>query len=251
MYPFERFTEDAKKTLTLAQEEAERSHHSYIGTEHLLLGLLRNQDGIGHQVLTELGIDLESTRKMVAAVLGRNERTLIQQIIPTSRVKKVIEIAFDEARRMGSNFVDSGHLLIALSIEGEGIAAHVLQDLGADTQTVVSAVRAAHADTGAEPRRFRRTAPAGASPAEDLQKLFAIDYIVELLRSRGLDVEALANQLANPPEEVRKLRRRLVVLRAELQTAATSDEENLLRDETEVATKLLDAEQRWLESMKP
>lgn len=251
MYPFERFSEDAKRTLTLAQEEAERSRLSYIGTEHLLLGLLRLQQGTAHQVLIELGIDLESTKKMVAAVIGRSERILIRQIIPTSRVKKVIEIAFEEARRMGSNFVDSGHLLMALSIEGEGIAAHVLQELGADTQTVVSAVRRALVAKGVEPRRFRHRAPKGISPAEELEKLFGIEYIVELLRARGLNVEALANQLVNPPDEVRELRRRLVVLRAELQTAETSDEERLLQEEADVAAKLQEAERRWLDSLKP
>jgi len=130
MYPFERFTESAKRVLTLAQEEAERSHHSYIGTEHLLLGLMRDQDGMAAQTLHNLGIEIEAVRTTIASVLGRNERIIIQQIIPTSRVKKVIEIAFEEARRMGSSYVGSEHLLLGLVIEGEGIAAHVLHDLG-------------------------------------------------------------------------------------------------------------------------
>jgi ATP-dependent Clp protease ATP-binding subunit ClpC len=101
MYPFERFTEDAKKVLTLAQEEAERAHHSYIGTEHLLLGLLRQPDTTAAEVLRELGIDIDAVRATIASVLGRNERIDIRQIIPTSRVKKVIEIAFEEAVRRG------------------------------------------------------------------------------------------------------------------------------------------------------
>ena len=85
MYPFERFSEDAKKTLTLAQEEAERSHHSYIGTEHLLLGVLRNQDGVGYKVLDRLGIHTADVRLRIESVLGRNPRIIIQQIVPTSR----------------------------------------------------------------------------------------------------------------------------------------------------------------------
>ncbi len=140
MYPFERFTERAKKTLTLAQEEAERSHHSYIGTEHLLLGILRNQDGGGYRALASLGIRIEGVRKAIESVLGRNERILIQQIIPTSRVKKVIELSFEEARRMGSNYVGTEHLLLGLMIEGEGIAAHVLMDLGVTLKRVREAV---------------------------------------------------------------------------------------------------------------
>ena len=118
MYPFERFTERAKKVLTLAQEEAERSHHSYIGTEHLLLGLLREGEGLAAKVLNNLGVEITKVRQTIESVLGRNERIIIQQIIPTSRVKKVIEISFEEARRMGHNYVGTEHLLLGLLIEG-------------------------------------------------------------------------------------------------------------------------------------
>jgi hypothetical protein len=131
IYPFERFTERAKHVLTLAQEEAERSHHSYIGTEHILLGLLREGEGLAAKVLNNLGLEIGMVRKTIEAVLGRNERIIIQQIIPTSRVKKVIEISFEEARRLGHNYVGTEHLLLGLLIEGDGIAAHVLEDLGA------------------------------------------------------------------------------------------------------------------------
>jgi ATP-dependent Clp protease ATP-binding subunit ClpC len=134
LYPFERFTERAKKVLTLAQEEAERSHHSYIGTEHLLLGLLREGEGLAAKVLNNLGVEINKVRSTIESVLGRNERIIIQQIIPTSRVKKVIEISFEEARRMGNNYVGTEHLLLGLLIEGEGIAAHVLEDLGANLE---------------------------------------------------------------------------------------------------------------------
>ncbi|MGP8159816.1 MAG: Clp protease N-terminal domain-containing protein [Candidatus Dormibacteria bacterium] len=136
LYPFERFTERAKKVLTLAQEEAERSHHSYIGTEHLLLGLLREGEGLAAKVLNNLGVEINKVRSVIESVLGRNERPIIQQIIPTSRVKKVIEISFEEARRMGNNYVGTEHLLLGLLIEGEGIAAHVLGDLGANLERV-------------------------------------------------------------------------------------------------------------------
>ena len=136
LYPFERFTERAKKVLTLAQEEAERSHHSYIGTEHLLLGLLREGEGLAAKVLNNLGVEINKVRATIESVLGRNERIIIQQIIPTSRVKKVIEISFEEARRMGNNYVGTEHLLLGLLIEGEGIAAHVLEDLGASLDKV-------------------------------------------------------------------------------------------------------------------
>src|SRR4030081_1258200 len=150
LYPFERFTERAKKVLTLAQEEAERSHHSYIGTEHLLLGLLREGEGLAAKVLNNLGVEINKVRATIESVLGRNERIIIQQIIPTSRVKKVIEISFEEARRMGNNYVGTEHLLLGLLIEGEGIAAHVLEDLGANLEKVRSEIEKLLHESGLE-----------------------------------------------------------------------------------------------------
>jgi len=154
IYPFERFSERAKHVLTLAQEEAERSRHSYIGTEHLLLGILRENDGIGAQALANLGIKVGNVRETIESVLGRDERIPIQQIIPTSRVKKVIELSFEEARRLGHNYVGTQHLLLGLLIEGEGIAAHVLSDLGAPEAKVRAEVeRLLPAGTEEEPSR--------------------------------------------------------------------------------------------------
>jgi len=150
LYPFERFTEKAKKVLTLAQDEAEKSHHSYIGTEHLLLGLLREGDGLAAKVLASLGVEIEKVRTTIESVLGRNERIIVQQIIPTSRVKKVIEIAFEEAKRMNNTYVGTEHLLLGLLIEGEGIAAHVLEDLGATLEKVRSELDSQLKDQGLE-----------------------------------------------------------------------------------------------------
>ena len=223
MYPFERFTEDAKKVLTLAQKEAERSHHSYIGTEHLLLGILGLKRGNGYDALVELGISIDVVRQTIQNVLGRNERIIIQQIIPTSRVKTVIEIAFQEARRMDQNFVDSGHLLMALVIEGEGVAAHVLEDLGADSIRVVSAVErlmgAPPSGRGKDPRFATQSQPpVGArlveppfeSNAEALARLLRNPRIANLLRARGVtDLEGLAAKLDEPPADVLRLRMQL------------------------------------------
>jgi ATP-dependent Clp protease ATP-binding subunit ClpA len=136
MYPFERFTEKAKRVLTLAQDEAEKSHSFYIGTGHLLLGILREGDGLAARVLANLGVEIGKVRSDVESMLGRNERVIVQQTIPTSRVKKVIEIAFEEAKRMNDAGVGTEHLLLGLLIEGEGTAAHVLEDLGASLGNV-------------------------------------------------------------------------------------------------------------------
>jgi hypothetical protein len=150
IYPFERFTERAKKVLTLAQEEAERSHHSYIGTEHLLLGLLREREGLAASVLSNLGVDIGKVRQTIESVLGGDERIVIQQIIPTSRVKKVIELSFEEARHLGNNYVGTEHLLLGLLLEGEGIAARMLADLGATLANVRAEIERLLVSTGAE-----------------------------------------------------------------------------------------------------
>jgi ATP-dependent Clp protease ATP-binding subunit ClpC len=106
---FERLTQDAKLSLQLAQEEAERSRHSYIGTEHLLLGLVRVQAGPAHVAFKELGVSIEPVRALIEAAVAGHARIRVKSMSPTSRVKKVIEMAFDEARQMGHPEVDTGH----------------------------------------------------------------------------------------------------------------------------------------------
>ena len=183
MFPFERFTERAKKVLALAQEEAERSHHSYIGTEHVLLGLLREGDGVAAKVLNNLGVEIEKVRRTVESLLGRDERLIVQQqIIPTSRVKKVIEISFEEARRMGHNYVGSEHLLLGLLSEGEGIAAHVLGELGATLDKVRAEIERLHDGSTVED-----TEPPPKKPSKTpLLDQFGRD-LTELARKNSLD----------------------------------------------------------------
>jgi ATP-dependent Clp protease ATP-binding subunit ClpA len=129
MYPFERFTEQAKKALTLAQEEAEASRLVYIGAEHLLLGLVGDGEALACKALGALGVSPEQVRGAVAAAVQPGGEAP-RRIIPTSRVKKVIEISFQEAQRLGHDHVGTDHLLFGLIIEGESVAARVLQDLG-------------------------------------------------------------------------------------------------------------------------
>jgi flavin reductase (DIM6/NTAB) family NADH-FMN oxidoreductase RutF len=199
VYPFERFNEQAKHALTLAQEEAERSHHSYIGTEHLLLGLLRTERGTAHRVLIGLGISIDAVRDTIAMVLGRNERIIIQQIIPTSRVKKVIEIAFEEARRLGHNYVDTGHILLGLVIEGEGIAVHVLTDLGASPANVMEAVEL---ELGADP--VSRQSMIDPQRFREIMSSFPSGVVVltafgDDSKPRGLTVSAFCAVSLEPP----------------------------------------------------
>jgi ATP-dependent Clp protease ATP-binding subunit ClpA len=165
VYPFERFTEMSKRVLTLAQEEAERSHHSYIGTEHILLAFLRVPESVAGVVLRRLNVDMADVRRIIDRTLGANERIVIQHIIPTSRVKTIIDLSFAEARRMGDGFVGTEHLLLGLVIEGEGVGAHVLNELGAVLQNVTAQVEAVRKDGTISEAAATRGAsqPSGAS----------------------------------------------------------------------------------------
>src|SRR5690242_8583956 len=127
---FDRFTERARKVLSLAQEEAQRYQHNYIGTEHLLLGLVREGEGVAAKVLLKLGIELNRVRSSVEFIIGRGDRIVLGQIGLTPRAKKVIELAIDEARRLNHHYIGTEHLLLGLLREGEGIAAGVLENLG-------------------------------------------------------------------------------------------------------------------------
>ncbi|MCZ6615641.1 MAG: ATP-dependent Clp protease ATP-binding subunit [Chloroflexi bacterium] len=127
---FEKFSERARRVLSLAQEEAQRFNHNYIGTEHILLGLVRESEGVAARVLSNLGVELTKVRSAVEFIIGRGERPAPGEIGLTPRAKKVIELAVDEARRLNHHYIGTEHLLIGLMREGEGVAAGVLESLG-------------------------------------------------------------------------------------------------------------------------
>jgi ATP-dependent Clp protease ATP-binding subunit ClpA len=131
---FNKFTERARKVLSLAQEEAQRFQHNYIGTEHILLGLIREGEGVGAKVLRNLGVDLQRAHDSVEFIIGRGDRIVLGEIGLTPRAKKVIEYAVDEARRLNHHYIGTEHLLLGLLREGEGIAAGVLQSLGVNLE---------------------------------------------------------------------------------------------------------------------
>ncbi|HUZ01689.1 MAG TPA: ATP-dependent Clp protease ATP-binding subunit [Thermomicrobiaceae bacterium] len=133
---FEKFTERARKVLTLAQEEAHRFNHNYIGTEHLLLGLVREGDGVAARVLSNMGVQLPKVRSAVEFIIGRGDSMVVGEIGLTPRAKKVIELAVDEARRLNHHYIGTEHLLLGLVREGEGIAAGVLESLGVNLEKV-------------------------------------------------------------------------------------------------------------------
>ncbi len=133
---FEKFSERARRVLSLAQEEAQRFNHNYIGTEHILLGLVRETEGVAARVLSSLGVDLTKVRSAVEFIIGRGEKPAQGEIGLTPRAKKVVELAVDEARRMNHTYIGTEHLLIGLLREGEGVAAGVLESLGVSLEKV-------------------------------------------------------------------------------------------------------------------
>ena len=133
---FDKFTDRARKVLTLAQDEAQRFNHNYIGTEHLLLGLVREGEGVAARVLENINVELSKVRTAVEFIIGRGDRPVVGEVGLTPRAKRVIELAIDEARRLGHNYIGTEHLLLGLVREGEGIAAGVLESLGVNLDKV-------------------------------------------------------------------------------------------------------------------
>ena len=129
---FERFTERARQVVVLAQEEARTLKHNYIGTENILLGLLREEEGLAARVLESLDITVERVRAQVVRIVGSGEEVTSGQIPFTPRAKKVLELALREAIQLGHTYIGTEHILLGLIREGDGVAAQVLVRLGAD-----------------------------------------------------------------------------------------------------------------------
>jgi ATP-dependent Clp protease ATP-binding subunit ClpC len=133
---WEPFTERARRSIVLAQEEAQRLGNNYIGTEHILLGIISEGESLAAKVLETLGVNLSKVRSEVEAIVGRGGQTVQQEMVFTPRAKRVIELAFEEARQLNHNYIGTEHLLLGLIREGEGVAARVLTNLGVDPAKV-------------------------------------------------------------------------------------------------------------------
>jgi ATP-dependent Clp protease ATP-binding subunit ClpC len=136
MSMWEPFTERARRSIVLAQEEAQRLGNNYIGTEHILLGIISEGESLAAKVLESLGVNLSKVRQEVEAIVGRGGQTVQQEMVFTPRAKRVIELAFEEARQLNHNYIGTEHLLLGLIREGEGVAARVLTNLGVDPAKV-------------------------------------------------------------------------------------------------------------------
>ena len=166
---FERFTDRARRVVVLAQEEARMLNHNYIGTEHILLGLIHEGEGVAAKALESLGIALEGVRQQVEEIIGQGQQAPSGHIPFTPRAKKVLELSLREALQLGHNYIGTEHILLGLIREGEGVAAQVLQKLGADLnrvrQTVIQILSGYAAGAGA------RKVEGGAEMAEMEEEL--------------------------------------------------------------------------------
>jgi ATP-dependent Clp protease ATP-binding subunit ClpA len=162
---FERFTDRARRVVVLAQEEARLLNHNYIGTEHILLGLISEQDGVAARALEQLGIALDVVRAKVQAIIGEGGSAPTGHIPFTPRAKKVLELSLREALQLGHNYIGTEHILLGLIREGDGVGAQVLMTLGADLSVVRQAViNLLGGFKGAPPAMHMRTR-AGMTPA--------------------------------------------------------------------------------------
>jgi ATP-dependent Clp protease ATP-binding subunit ClpC len=236
---FERFTDRARRVVVLAQEEARLLNHNYIDTEHLLLGLLHEGDGVAATALESLGISLEAVRAQVEEIIGQGERAPTGHIPFTPRAKKVLELSLREALQLGHNYIGTEHILLGLLREGEGVAAQVLVRLGADLSRVrhqviqvLSGAAAAGMKAGAGTRPVRMTMPAdllvlveeftqvrrkkeAAIEAQDFERVAALrDAEQQLLRrlarrerawTAGVDLEAVIRENQRLHREVERL----------------------------------------------
>src|SRR5687767_13182364 len=166
---FERFTDRARRVVVLAQEEARMLNHNYIGTEHILLGLVHEGEGVAANALESLGISLESVRSGVEEIIGQGQTAPTGHIPFTPRAKKVLELALREALQLGHNYIGTEHILLGLIREGEGVAAQVLQKLGADLNRVrQQVIQLLSGYAGGEPGQGGTSTTGEAAPSTSL-----------------------------------------------------------------------------------
>ncbi len=190
---FERFTDRARRVVVLAQEEARLLNHNYIGTEHILLGLIHEGEGVAARALEGMGISLESVRSQVVEIIGQGAQAPSGHIPFTPRAKKVLELSLREALQLGHNYIGTEHILLGLIREGEGVAAQVLQKLGAELhkvrQTVIQLLSGAQgeepASSEATPAGGRRGGGEGASGSTVLDQFGR--NLTQYARDRKLD----------------------------------------------------------------
>ncbi len=196
---FERFTDRARHVVVLAKEEARLLNHNWIGTEHLLLGLIRQGDSVAARVLESLGISLQAVRHEVEEIIGQGEQVPSEEIPFTPRSKKVLEQALRESLQLRDNYIGPEHILLGLMREGDGVAAQVLIKLGANLNRVrQQVIQLLHGYQGKEPKSARRWPQEGAQVTEVQARLDAVEGRLAALEQRvgtGPDTSDLDEQI--------------------------------------------------------
>jgi ClpA/ClpB-like protein/UvrB/UvrC motif-containing protein len=225
---FERFTDRARRAIVLAQEEARRLDHNWIGTEHMLLGLIREGEAVAARALESLGISLDAVRQEVEEIIGRGQEAPSGHIPFTPRAKKVLELSLREALQLGHNYIGTEHILLGLIREGDGVAAQVLVKLGADLNRVRQQV--IHLLHG---RQAREPGPGRSGPAE-LRLLPAVQARLQEAEQRLAAMEERAgtgpdtSDLDDQIDRVRSERRDAADVQEYEQAASLRDREKEL-----------------------
>ena len=176
---FEKFTEGAREVLVLAQYEARALEHNYLGTEHILLGLLREEEGLAARALESLDITAEEVRADIRRIVGQGDEATTEQIPFTPRARKVLELALREALSLGHDYIGTEHLLLGLARENDGVAARILRDFDADAETIRREVLHLLIGRG----RSERT---GSEPGEPIRGVSSSEILATSHVSRGV-----------------------------------------------------------------
>jgi hypothetical protein len=197
---FERFTDRARRVVVLAQEEARMLHHNYIGTEHILLGLIHEGEGVAAKALESLGISLDAVRQQVEEIIGQGQQIPSGHIPFTPRAKKVLELTRREAEQLGHNYIGTEHILLGLIREGNGVAAQVLVMLGADLNRVrLTVIQLLHGHPAREPVSTRSAAQELRLPPGLQARLDEVEQRLAAIEQRlgtGPDTSDLDEQIA-------------------------------------------------------
>ena len=242
---FERFTDRARRVVVLAQEEARMLNRNYIGTEHILLGLIHEGEGVAAKALESLGISLETVRQQVEEIIGQGQQAPSGHIPFTPRVKKVLELALREAQQLGHNYIGTEHILLGLIREGDGVAAQVLVKLGADLSRVRQQVIQLLQGYQGEERAAASRQPPGRAGREDRKLLSQLVDQVTAMESR---LAAIEHRVGTGPE-VGELDQQIDQARRDREAAVDAqDYENAaaLRDrERQLADEKTSRQQEW------
>src|SRR5688500_18483826 len=188
---FERFTDRARRVVVLAQEEARLLNHNYIGTEHILLGLIHEGEGVAAKALESLGISLEAVRSQVEEIIGQGGPSPSGHRSSAPRAQKVLELSLHEARHLGHNYIGTEHILLGLIREGEGVAAQVLVKLGADLSRVrQQVIQLLSGYAGTKESGAQGTATGGGSESQPSGSLVLDQFgrnLTQLAREKKLD----------------------------------------------------------------